>query len=100
MEGEEQNLIANLLEVEESANAFVDAARVEADKILAGARAHADSEYDRKFKEMVSSLEESCEKKIRELNAEHSSSLSSYRDEISKTNKDTDAFDKYLQSVL
>ena len=100
MESEERNLIANLLEAEESASAVVDAARIEADKILAQARAQADSEYDKKFKEMVSSLEEDCEKKIRELNAEHASSLSSYKDEISKTKKDTDAFDKFLQAVL
>lgn len=100
METEEQNLIANLLEAEESARVFVDEARVEADKILAHARAQADSEFDEKFKKIVSSLEENCEKKMQELNAEHSSALASYKDEISKTKKDTEAFEKFLQSVL
>lgn len=100
MEGEERNLIANLLEAEESASALVADAHVEADKILAHARAQADSEFDEKFKEMVSSLEEKCEKKLQELNAEHSSALTSYKDEISKTKKDTDSFEKFLQSVL
>lgn len=100
MEGEERNLIANLLEAEESASALVAEARVEGDKILARARAQADSEFDEKFKEMVSSLEEGCEKKMQELNADHASALTFYKDEISKTKKDTDAFEKFLQSVL
>ncbi len=100
MESEERNLIANLLEAEESASALVAEARVEADKILAHARAQSDSEFDAKFKEMVSSLEENCEKKLQELNAEHSSALASYKDEISETKKDTNAFEKFLQSVL
>ena len=100
MEGEERNLIANLLEAEESASALVAEARSEADKILAQARAQADSDYEKKFREMDSSLEESCEKRMQELNANHSSALESYKEKISKINKDTDSFDKFLQSVL
>lgn len=100
MEGEEQNLIASLLEAEESASALVDDARAEADKIVAQARAEADSAYDAKFKEMERALEEGCGKKMRELEAEHESAIESYKNEVSRTRKDTDAFDKFLQSVL
>lgn len=100
MEGEERTLIASLLEAEESASELVAEARDEADKILAQARAQADSDYEKKFREMDSSLEEDCEKKIQTLNSEHASELASYKDGISKIKKNIDSFEEFLQSVL
>lgn len=100
MEREERTLIANLLEAEESASALVADARAEAEKIVAQARAQADSDYEKQFREMDSLLEEACEKKIQELDADHAFALESYKERVSKINKDTDAFNKFLQSVL
>lgn len=100
METEEQSLIAHLLEIEEQAAELLAEGHLENDRVLAEARARADADYNEKYKEIASKLEYEYNKKIESFDAEHKAVIDSYKEKISKTQKDVASFETFLQKVL
>ncbi len=100
MAEQDGNIISHLLDVERGASELIDEAEKEASKRIASARAQADGEYRKQFEVLVTELEAESAKKTAALSASHDADLQQYKDSLEKTERNTAAFTKLLDSLL
>ena len=100
MAEQEVNTIAHLLEMEQKASALTLKAQEDADKIIALAKAQADSEFKAQYEKIINDCEQSYNQKISELQAKKESEISSYKNQIKSSKLDNTAFNSFLDSVL
>ena len=100
MAEKEVSVIDHLLDVEHQASGLVLDAQVESEKRISEAKTKADAEYKKQYDKIIVGLEDDYRKKISLITESHNSELSTYKDTINKTDKDTAAFSKLVDSIL
>ena len=82
----EVNVISHLLEVESQATALIDDAQIESNKRITEAKTKADELFYTKYRDIVE--------------AAHNAEIESYKNKISNSEKDVDAFNSFLNKTL
>lgn len=100
LENNEVNTIAHLLEVEKKAAELTEQAQIEADKKIASAKAQADSEFTMQYTKLAAEFEKSYNDSCAELETKKQEQISSYKEKILASSKDSKSFESYLDSVL
>jgi len=100
MAEQEINVIGHLLDVEKDASALVSDAQVESAKRVAAAHAQADAEYKKQYDTLISSLDARYATSSKETTQKHDEALNTYKGDTEKMPRDTEAFNKLLDSVL
>ncbi|MBQ1832499.1 MAG: hypothetical protein II563_01660 [Treponema sp.] len=97
---EEMDVIQHLLEIERAASEILVKAQEEADKKIAAAKAQADSEFKEKFAAYVKESEDSAAENKALVIKQQEERLSSFKDSLSSSRKDTDGFNSLLEKLL
>lgn len=96
----EVNVISHLLEVESQATVLIDDAQIESNKRITEAKTKADELFYTKYRDIVETLENDFNKKIQGYEAAHNAEIESYKNKISNSEKDVDAFNSFLNKTL
>lgn len=100
MSEKEVNTISHLLEMERKAEELTSQTQEEASKKIASAKASADSKFKAEYEKIVSECERDYNQKVDELNKKSLEEISSYKERILRTPKDSGSFNAFLDSVL
>ncbi|MBP5401735.1 MAG: hypothetical protein J6Y36_01105 [Treponema sp.] len=96
----EVDVIAHLLEVENQASVLIDDSQTESNKRILEAKAKADELFYEKYRDVISDLEQDCDKTINKCEENHKQTFDDYKNQILGTEKDLDSFNSFMDKVV
>ncbi|MCR5218792.1 hypothetical protein [Treponema sp.] len=100
MAAEQDDVIRHLLQIEDEASELVKEAQVEAEGIIAAAKARTDAQFKKEFETVSSEIEKNESLKRDNITASHKEQLQQYKDSLTAYKKDFDSFNSLMDSLL
>lgn len=96
----EVDIISHLLDVESQASRLIDEAQIEGNKRISQAKVKADELFSEKYHQMINEFEASFSERTKAFDAEHNQDFESYKQKLLQSEKDTEAFNAFVNKTL